>query len=960
MEFYQGEHGHTFWPSSPCVPHDDPTLLFTNAGMNQYKPLFLGQCDPSMPMYGMKSAVNSQKCIRAGGKHNDLDDVGKDVYHHTYFEMLGSWSFGDYFKHKAIKMAWECLTVKFGLNPDRLYVTYFGGDAIKAPGVPADEETRQIWLQYVPAERISPFDAGDNFWEMGDIGPCGPCTEIHYDRIGGRDASKLVNVEPGDPDVIEIWNVVFIQYNREADGLKDLPSQHVDTGMGFERLTSILQDKRSNYDTDVFTPLFAAIQTVTGAPLYEGRVDQDDVDTKDMAYRVLADHIRTLSFAIADGARPDSVGRGYVLRRILRRAVYFGRFLGVPEGQAFFSELVPVVVDTYGDFFKELGPAQAKITRVIRDEEAQFNKTIAQGMKVFEKKAVQLTAGGCTELSGADAFFLASSMGFPLDLTEIMCEQRGMTVDKAGFEKCLEEEKAKNLVGGGDGGKDMVLMAKETAHLAAANVAPTDQAAKYEGGDGFTLAATVMGIFTGRGDSPGEQGFVASASAADGLVGVVLNASPFYAQAGGQVWDTGTIALSGGATLEVANVQVYAGYVLHLGTLRGGANVASLGDAATCCVDYARRQLVVPNHTMTHVLNFALRQVLMGGPLVGDDVGSGKLDQKGSDCNPDRLRFDFAWDDALSSDQLQQVEAIVNQQIADNYKVFDRVTPLEEAQQIYGLRAVFGEAYPDPVRVVSIGVEVEKLLAAPTDSAWAAFSVEFCGGTHLPQLSDAELFVVTDEGASSAGVRRIAAVTRAKARECVEAAAALSAQLDGAEQLPPGADAVAATKALKKGLQTGAFVVGQVAKYQAAVRLALLDKSCAEYLKTIAKEVEKAALDGAKAAAAAGLPAGQASVLRLDFGNNGKVNSAVMKLLQKACPTGAFLVVSADADNDAVCVFGNAGKVAGVDAKAWCDAALAPLGDGATSGGKAMAAMGSGPGAGLVDAVVAAAKASVA
>ena len=421
--------------------------------------------------------------------------------------------------------------------------------------MPPDLETRDIWLKYVPAARLLPFDASDNFWEMGDVGPCGPATEIHYDRIGGRDAAALVNLD--DPDVLEIWNNVFIQYNREADGLKLLPAQHVDTGMGFERITSILQDKRSNYDTDVFRPLFAEITKVTGAPPYTGRIGADDADTRDMAYRVIADHIRTLSFSIADGARPDSAGRGYVLRRILRRAVYYGRFLGVPEGRPFFSELVDVVVRTYGDFFEELGPAQEKITRVLKEEEAQFNKTIAQGMKVFDKKAAALAAAGSTVLPGDVAFLLAGSMGFPLDLTEIMCEQRGLTVDKGEFERLLEEERMGNAGGGGEGAKDMVMMAKETSHLAGAGLAPTDQAAKYA--DASELAASVLAIFTGRGPLPTEKGFVESASAADEEVGLVLDATSFNAQAGGQVGDPGPGAKAELATQTLTNKHVYAG-----------------------------------------------------------------------------------------------------------------------------------------------------------------------------------------------------------------------------------------------------------------------------------------------------------------------------------------------------------------------------------------------------------------
>jgi alanyl-tRNA synthetase len=381
-----GAGGHTFWPSSPSVPLEDPTLLFTNAGMNQFKPLFLNNVDPSSPIARLKRAANSQKCIRAGGKHNDLEDVGKDTYHHTFFEMLGNWSFGDYFKAESISWGWELLTKVFGIAPDRLYATYFAGNV--QAGLEPDHEARDIWRQFLPEERIIPGNMKDNFWEMGDTGPCGPCSEIHYDRIGGRNAAELVNT--GDPDVLEIWNHVFIQFNREDGGiLKPLPARHVDTGMGLERLVSVLQNVRSNYDTDLFAPLFLAIERVTHARKpYTGKLGAADKDNSDTAYRVIADHIRTLTFAITDGALPSNEGRGYVLRRILRRAVRFGnQVLGAKPG--FFSELVPSVVDRMGDFYPELRRDADRVREIIRGEEESFNRTLNRGIILFDEACVR-------------------------------------------------------------------------------------------------------------------------------------------------------------------------------------------------------------------------------------------------------------------------------------------------------------------------------------------------------------------------------------------------------------------------------------------------------------------------------------------------------------------------------------------------------------------------------------------
>lgn len=469
IDFFVKKCGHKFYKSSPVVPHDDPTLLFANAGMNQFKPIFLGQVPPGSPLEGMKRATNSQKCIRAGGKHNDLEDVGFDVYHHTMFEMLGNWSFGDYFKEEAIGWAWELLTDVYKLQPDRLYASYFSGD--EEMGLEPDLESRDIWRKYLPDSQILPFDKTDNFWEMGATGPCGPCTEIHYDRIGGRDAASLVNAD--DPDVLEIWNNVFMQFNRMADkSLRPLPACSVDTGMGFERLTSVLQDKRSNYDTDIFAPIFAKIKELSGKT-YHGRVGdgsdgsgdgKPDEGNIDMAYRVVADHIRTLTFAITDGAVPSSNGRGYVLRRVLRRAVRFGtQCLGCEPG--FFRLLVPVVVEHFKGFFPELEARQKFVIEIISQEEDQFSRTLAKGLKEFEKQVQKV--GKDKNFPGATAFLLYSTYGFPQELTKLMCEEKGLVLDKEEYDAALQAAKQQSRDAGNSmsGSNKIVLEAEQVCYI---------------------------------------------------------------------------------------------------------------------------------------------------------------------------------------------------------------------------------------------------------------------------------------------------------------------------------------------------------------------------------------------------------------------------------------------------------------------------------------------------------------
>ncbi|KDD75735.1 class II (A) tRNA synthetase, partial [Helicosporidium sp. ATCC 50920] len=706
LDFFRSKE-HTIVPSSAVVPLNDPTLLFTNAGMNQFKPLFLGTADPKSDMGKLKRAADTQKCIRAGGKHNDLDDVGKDNYHHTFFEMLGNWSFGDYFKEEAISWAWELLTQVYKLPADRLYATYFGGDA--SQGLPADEEARRIWLRFLPENRVLPFGCKDNFWEMGDQGPCGPCTEIHFDRIGSREAPELVNAD--DPNLLEIWNLVFIQFNREADAsLRPLPAKHVDTGAGFERITSILQGQSSNYATDIFAPIFEAIRRATGASqAYRDRVGPADDDGLDMAYRVVADHIRTLCFAIADGARPGNEGRDYVLRRVLRRAVRYGReVLGAKDG--FFSTLVDVVVDTMGAAYPELVSARADIAAVLKDEETAFSRTLVKGIERFKKAAKEAQDG---VLPGQEAFLLWDTYGFPVDLTQLMAEEAGLRVDMPGFEIAMVRAKDLARAAGKRGPREgLKFEAEATGWLKSHDVPVTEDKHKYAPS---ALPARILALLT-------PQGFVDSFQAASGadeagrLLGVVLDRTPFYAEQGGQVGDSGLIFGPEGAEnalAQVLDVQVAAGYVLHVCRVEAGDPLI-VGSPITACVDGPRRERIRPNHTLTHVLNCELRKAL--GPHV---------EQKGSIVLPERLRFDFSNPGPVPAEVLAAVEAACAASVAAKLPVFTKEVSLAQAKGIRGLRCVFGEVYPDPVRVCSVGVDVDALLGDPANAAHEAHAIEF-------------------------------------------------------------------------------------------------------------------------------------------------------------------------------------------------------------------------------------------
>lgn len=763
IDFFMKKYNHEFVPSSSVIPLDDPTLLFANAGMNQYKPIFLGTVDPNSDQAKYKRTCNSQKCIRAGGKHNDLDDVGKDVYHHTFFEMLGNWSFGDYFKKEICKWAWELLTEEYGLDKDRLYVTYFGG----APqlGLDPDEECRSIWVDDVGVDpsKVIPGSMKDNFWEMGDTGPCGPCSEIHFDRIGGRNASDLVNMD--DPDVLEIWNLVFIQYNREQDSsLKPLPKQHVDTGMGFERITSVIQNKRSNYDTDIFVPIFEAVSQMTGCRPYTGKVGPEDTDGIDMAYRVIADHARTLTVALSDGGRPDNVGRGYVLRRILRRAVRYGtEKLGAKPGM--FASLVPVVVQILGDFFPEMKKDPQTVMDIINEEETQFLKTLSRGRRLLERTIAKL--GDSKVLPGDIAWRLYDTYGFPLDLTHLMVEEKNLSIDMAGYEAAKAKAQASSHSKTSSQQSPIELNVHSIAELKDQLKVPlTNDEPKYdykansdEPNADYIFTPCSGRILALRKDNA----FVDSVDS--GIeCGVILDKTSFYAEAGGQIFDTGFMtkeSLGGDeedSEFEVRDVKCQGGYIVHLGNVASG--VLKVGDVMKLQIDQQRRKYIMNNHTGTHVLNYALRSVLKA-----------ESDQRGSLVAPDRLRFDFTNKGPMSPSQVKETEQVSQKVIAKNEIVYAADASLPKAKEIKGLRAVFDEAYPDPVRVVSIGVPIDTLLNNPDSDSGLETSVEFCGGTHLKRSGHIGDFVISSEEAISKGIRRIIALTGPEASRAIKKSA---------------------------------------------------------------------------------------------------------------------------------------------------------------------------------------------
>ncbi|HMU42204.1 MAG TPA: alanine--tRNA ligase [Ignavibacteriaceae bacterium] len=686
LDFFKSKN-HRIVPSSPVVPYDDPTLLFTNAGMNQFKDVFLNT--------GKREylrAADTQKCIRVSGKHNDLEEVGHDTYHHTFFEMLGNWSFGDYYKKEAIAWAWELLTEVWKLPKERLWATVYKDD----------DEALKFWETQtdINPKHILKFAEKDNFWEMGETGPCGPCSEIHINVGDDFDNPKYVNA--GVPECIEIWNLVFIQYNRDETGkLNDLPAKHVDTGMGFERVCAVLQNKKSNYETDVFTPLIKKIEEISTVK-YKLKDHQ-------IAMRVIADHVRALTFAIADGAVPGNEGRGYVLRRILRRAARYGRKLNLNE--PFLFRLTEVISETMGGVFPEVTEKKEYVQKVIKAEEESFNATLDRGIELFDEVIIKLNHKKLKTIPGEEVFKLYDTFGFPVDLTNVMAQEKGFTIDEDGFNKLMDQQKERAR----DASKDK---------FSSVNISANDLS-------GFNLLNNSATEFTGYIELK-SSAIVIGTKTEHNNEFIILNKSPFYVESGGQIDDVGKL-ISESNSFNVVDVFKTDNRIIHV-IENDSKNVLKPGTELIAEVDSNRRWDIMRNHSATHFLHKALRTI------IGTHV-----QQAGSYVGPDRLRFDFSHFSKLSAEELQDIEALVNEQLRRNLQlIHHRDTPFEQAKKM-GALMFFGDKYGDKVNVVQFG----------------DFTMEFCGGTHVHNSSEIGLFKIISEASVASGVRRIEAVTGA-------------------------------------------------------------------------------------------------------------------------------------------------------------------------------------------------------
>ncbi|MGE4541924.1 MAG: alanine--tRNA ligase [Bacteroidales bacterium] len=800
LDFFRSKQ-HTTVSSAPIVVKNDPTLMFTNAGMNQFKDIFLGNEEAKY-----SRVADTQKCLRVSGKHNDLEEVGYDTYHHTMFEMLGNWSFGDYFKKEAIEFAWEYLTEVVKIDKSRLYVTVFGGD--DQDGLQKDNEALNFWKSHIEESRILFGSKKDNFWEMGETGPCGPCSEIHVDIRDDKereenDGALLVNQD--HPEVIEIWNLVFIEFNRLANGkLQKLPAQHVDTGMGFERLTMVLQNKKSNYDTDIFQPLIQEIAKITNS-----HYGQDK--KKDIAMRVIADHLRAVSFTIADGQLPSNTGAGYVIRRILRRAVRYGfTFLNVEE--PFVHKLLPVLVDQLSDTFPEIRQQQALVTKVIFEEEQSFLRTLSQGIKRFEAYIEQNV--NLKTIDGAFAFELFDTYGFPVDLTKIMALEKGLDVDMAGFQKHLEEQKNRSRNAAAVAAGDWVI------------VNETSQTTRFMGYTHLEVQARIVKYR--EVEAKKKKHFE-----------IVLDQTPFYAESGGQVGDLGVL-VSDHEEIAIINTIKENNLIIHI-----SAQLPEKPEMVfTAKVNSELRLRTANNHSATHLMHAALRQVL------GTHV-----EQKGSLVDAERLRFDFSHFGKMTKEEIREVERIVNERIrADIPNETLENVPINDAKQM-GAMALFGEKYGDTVRVISFD---------------RSYSVELCGGTHVKATGQIGLFKIVSEGAIASGVRRLEAITGEVAEQYV------SDMQDKLEQIK---EIVKSTGDIVKGV---AQLNQQLAKVNKEIEDLLVEKANAEAnsllhkakeidgIKLVTEIISNASMDQLKQIAAAMRPSAERLVAVLGSVNQDK------------------------------------------------------------------------------------------
>lgn len=753
LSFFEQKQ-HEIVPSAPMVIQNDPTLMFTNAGMNQFKDFFLGNSDPSS-----KRVTDTQKCLRVSGKHNDLEEVGMDTYHHTMFEMLGNWSFGDYFKKEAIEWAWELLTEEFNLPADRMYASVFGGD--KEDGLEMDQEAYDFWKAIIPEERILHGSKKDNFWEMGDTGPCGPCSEIHIDLRPDDEVAKipgrhLVNMD--HPQVVEVWNLVFMQFNRLADGsLKNLPAKHVDTGMGFERLAMAIQGKKSNYDTDIFTPLIDFVAK-------DAKVTYGENEKNDIALRVISDHIRAIAFAIADGQLPSNNKAGYVIRRILRRAVRYGyTFLQFKE--PFMYQMVPLLAEQFDGVFPELISQQDFIAKVIKEEEISFLRTLDKGLSKLEVITKQVK-GSTDIIDGQTAFELYDTYGFPFDLTSLIARENGLGVDEDGFKKEMEIQKNRSK-----------------------------KAAETTAGDWIELNAVDEVLFLGYESLEAQARIVKYREIEEKskkLYQIVLDQTPFYAESGGQVGDTGYLA-DGEEKISIIDTKKENNLIVHFAKELPKNPEANF----KAVVNQQKRKLTENNHSATHLLHAALRQVL----------GS-HVQQKGSLVNDKVLRFDFSHFSKMTDEEITEVERIVNQKIRENIALDEkRNIPMAEAQEM-GAMALFGEKYGDFVRVISFDKD---------------FSVELCGGTHVPATGMIGLLKIVSEGSVAAGVRRIEAITADRAEEYYQKQNDLLNEVKGLLNHPK--DVVKAIESLVKEKQDLLKTIESINQEKAGAQKSVLQKA---------------------------------------------------------------------------------------------------------------------------------------